>query len=268
MPMYLTLFDYDEPLETNILRIHLSKTSILYEEPEFLLRTELRNPSRYMSILEAIANGHTTPNEIAGQTDICSGPFSKYLQRLRRLRLVQREVPVTAIEKKSKRSIYQIGDKFLRFWFRFVEPNRSRIEQTPDLVLEERIMPELDRFVSTTFEHICREAVWKLATNGELNGSYGAVGRWWYGGHEINVVGLDDRTPAALFAECKWTTTPVGMELAENLCEKAREVRWKTGDRDEEIVLFSKSGFEDGLRGKLNDRWQLIDLEKLAVVFE
>jgi AAA+ ATPase superfamily predicted ATPase len=268
MPMYLTLFDYDDSLETNLLQNHLSKTSILYDEPEFLLRTELRNPSRYMSILEAIANGHTTPNEIAGQTDIGSGPLSGYLQRLRRLRLVQREVPVTAIEKKSKRSIYRVNDEFLRFWFRFVEPNRSGIEQAPELVLEDRIMPELDRFVATTFEDICQEALWQLAKGGELVGSYGAIGRWWYGEHEIDVVGLDDRTPTALFGECKWTTVPVGMQLVEDLREKAREVRWKTGERDEEYVLFSKSGFEDGLRDRLDDRWRLLDLEKLAVVFE
>lgn len=184
MPMYLTLFDYDVPLETNILNQHLSKTSILYNEPEFLLRTELRNPSRYMSILEAIATGATTPNEIAGQTSIDSGPLSRYLQRLRRLRLIDREIPVTAQEKKSKRSLYRIGDEFLRFWFRFVEPNQSGIEQAPQRVLEQRILPELDRFVGATFEDVCREALWQLTTTDRLHGSYGAVGRWWHGGQE------------------------------------------------------------------------------------
>lgn len=268
MPMYLTLFDYDESLEANLLQNHLSKTSILYDEPEFLLRTELRNPSRYMSILEAIANGYTTPNEIAGQTDIGSGPLSGYLQRLRRLRLVKREVPVTAIEKKSKRSIYGISDEFLRFWFRFVEPNRSGIEQAPELVLEDRIMPELDRFVAPTFEDICQEALWYLTKAGELNGSYGAIGRWWYGEHEIDLVGLDDRTPAALFGECKWTNAPVGMALVEDLREKAHEVRWKTSEREEEYVLFSKSGFENGLRDSLDDRWQLVNLQQLADIFD
>ena len=268
MPMYLTLFDYDESLKTNILQQPLSKTSILYDEPEFLLRTELRNPSRYMSILEAIANGHTTPNEIAGQTDIGSGPLSGYLQRLRRLRLVNREVPVTAQEKKSKRPLYRIGDEFLRFWFRFVESNRSGIEQAPELVLEDRILPELDRFVAATFEDVCREAVWELTRTEQLNGTYGAVGRWWYGEEEIDLVALDDRTPSALFGECKWTTTPVGMGLAENLREKAAEVRWKTGEREEEFVLFSRAGFEDGLTDQLGSRWSLFDLESMAAVFE
>lgn len=179
--MYLTLFDYSESLKTNILQQPLSKASILYDEPEFLLRTELRNPSRYMSILEAIANAHTAPNEIAGQNDIRSGPLSGYLQRLRRLQLVDQEVPVTAHEKKSKRPLYRIGDGFLRFWFRFVELNRSGTEQAPNLVLEDRILLELDRFVAATFEDVCRGEVWKLTRTEPLSGTFGTVGRWWYG---------------------------------------------------------------------------------------
>ncbi|QSG09256.1 AAA+ superfamily ATPase fused to HTH and RecB nuclease domains [Halapricum desulfuricans] len=90
----------------------LSPTAVLYNEPEFLLRTELRNPARYMTILKAIATGHTTPNAISGATSIDSGPLSKYLQTLRRLRLIDREVPVTASTKQSKRSRYG-----LLIWF-------------------------------------------------------------------------------------------------------------------------------------------------------
>nr|WP_264822429.1 ATP-binding protein [Halocatena marina] len=268
MPMYLMLFDYDQPLETNVLNNHLSKTSILYNEPEFLLRTELRSPSRYMSILEAIANGYTTPNEISGQTAIDSGPLSGYLTRLRRLRLIEREVPVTAREKKSKRSVYRIADDFLRFWFRFVEPNRSGTEQAPQFVLEERIVPELNRFVSKTFEDICQELLWRLVTTDQLKCSCDAIGRWWHGEHEIDIVGLDDRTPAAVFGECKWTNTPVGMSLVEKLREKSDEVRWKRNDRDEEYILFSKSGFDKTLDETLDDRWHLYDLERIARVFD
>lgn len=268
MPMYLTLFDYDAPLKTNILDHHLSKTSILYNEPEFLLRTELRNPARYMSILEAIARDATTPNEISGQTDIDTGPLSSYLQRLRRLRLIDREVPVTAQEQKSKRSLYRIGDEFLRFWFRFVEPNQSGIEQAPQRVLEDRILPELDRFVAATFEDVCREALWRLTHTDRLHGSYGAIGRWWYGEQEIDLVALDDRTPSVLFGECKWTTTPVGTGLLDHLQEKATEVRWKTGAREEEFAIFSKAGFEEGLSNQLDDRWHLFDLQSLSSVFE
>lgn len=264
--MYLTLMDYGKDLRTNLLENHLSKSSILYSEPEFLLRTELRNPSRYMSILEAIATGHTTPNEISGKTGVDPGPLSTYLNRLRRLRLVGREVPVTAHQKKSKRSTYRIRDEFLRFWFRFVEPNRSGIEEAPEMVLDNRILPGLDAHASSTFEDVCREAVWALARSDALNGSYGSVGRWWHGEDEVDVAALDDGTPSLLLGECKWTNDPVGFDVAEDLEEKAQSVRWKEGTRREEFVLFSRAGYVDGLRESLDERWSLYDLDHLEGV--
>jgi AAA+ ATPase superfamily predicted ATPase len=235
---------------------------VLYNEPEFLLRTELRNPARYMSILEAIALGHTTPNEIAGGTGIDSGPLSKYLQTLRRLRLIDREVPVTASRKKSKRSRYRVADEFLRFWFRYVEPHRSSIEEAPDAVFEGTIAPDLPNHVATTFEDVCREAVWAGIRRSEF-AQYSAVGRWWYGEDEIDIVGLAPNDDRILFAECKWTTAPVGNELVEQLQGDASNVRWGPPDRDERFALFSKSGFVDGLEDELPETWSLIGLTEL-----
>jgi len=258
-PMYLTLFDYSRPLSENVREQILSPTAVLYNEPEFLLRTELRTPARYMSILEAVATGHTTPNEIAGATGIGSGPLSKYLQTLRRLRLIDREVPVTASAKQSKRSRYRVADEFLRFWFRFVEPNRSSIEEAPGVVYDGTIEPNLPDHVATTFEDVCREAVWEAIRRGEL-GPYSEVGRWWYGEDEIDIVGLAPDDDRVLLAECKWTTDPVGRSLAASLREKSDRVRWGPDTREQEFALFSKSGFVDGLADELGDNWSLFDL--------
>jgi len=258
-PMYLTLFDYEQPVAENIRTRILSPTAVLHAEPEFLLRTELRNPARYMSILEAVALGHTTPNEIAGATEIDVGPLSKYLQTLRTLRLLDREVPVTAASKKSKRSRYRVADEFLRFWFRYVEPNRSSIEAAPGIVLEETIEPDLPVYVATTFEDICREAVWAVIRRGTMS-PYGEVGRWWYGEDEIDIVGLAPDDDRILLAECKWTTEPVGHSLVESLRTTAENVRWGSPDRAERFVLFSKSGFVDELEADLDERWRLLDL--------
>jgi AAA+ ATPase superfamily predicted ATPase len=261
-PMYLTLFDYSRTLGQNIQAEILSPTAPLYNEPEFLLRTELRNPARYMSILEAIATGRTTPNEIAGATGIDPGPLSKYLQTLRRLRLVDRTVPVTASAKQSKRSRYQISDGFLRFWFRFVEPNRSGIEQAPEVVFDNSIEPALPDHVTTTFEAVCEEALWATIQNGELE-PYSEVGRWWYGEDEIDIVALAPSDDRILFAECKWTTEPAGHELVEKLRDKTTRVRWGPDTREESFALFSRSGFANGLDDDLGENWALLDCTDL-----
>ena len=255
-PMYLTLFDYDQSLAANIRSHVLSPSAVLYNEPEFLLRTELRNPARYMSILEAVAMGHTTPNEISGATGIDSGPLSKYLQTLRRLRLIKRDVPVTASGKKSKRSRYRVADEFLRFWFRYVEPHRSSIEEAPEIVYDGTIEPDLPTHVATTFEDVCQEAVWEGIRRGAFE-PYSEVGRWWYGEEEIDIVGLAPNDDRVLLAECKWTIDPVGEDLVESLRAKAENVRWGPPDRDEQFALFSKSGFVDGLEAQLDDSWSL-----------
>ncbi|MFB6211017.1 MAG: ATP-binding protein [Halobacteriales archaeon] len=261
-PMYLTLFDYDQSLAENIQQHILSPTTVLYNEPEFLLRTELRNPARYMSILEAIAVGHTTPNEIAGATGIDSGPLSKYLRTLRQLRLIDREIPVTASAKKSKRSRYSIADEFLRFWFRYVEPNRSSIEEAPGMVFDGTIKPDLAHHVAPTFEAICREATWEAIRREELK-PYATIGRWWYGEDELDIVGLAPADDRILFAECKWQNDPVGWSLVNQLQRDAERVRWGSDTRTERFALFSKAGFVDGLVGELPDTWSLFDLHTL-----
>ncbi|EMA43473.1 ATPase [Halococcus morrhuae DSM 1307] len=261
-PMYLTLFDYTQPLRENIRTHVLSPTAMLYNEPEFLLRTELRNPARYMSILEAIATGRTTPNEISGVTNIDSGPLSKYLRTLRQLRLIDREVPVTASRKQSKRSRYHVADEFLRFWFRYIEPNRSSIEQAPEMMLEELIEPDLPNHVATTFEDVAQEAIWAAIRRDEL-APYAELGRWWYGEHEIDLVGLAPDDDRILLAECEWTAEPVGHALVDALRDDAEHVRWGSSTRDERFALVSKSGFVDGLEEDLGDHWSLFGASKL-----
>ncbi|MFW6304887.1 MAG: ATP-binding protein [Candidatus Saliniplasma sp.] len=245
-PMYLLNFDYSRPLKDNIKDKILDKTSFMYEEPSFLLRTELRNPNRYLSILEALANGHTKPNSISNATGIDPGPLSKYLKTLRKLRLIEREIPVTAEQKRSKRSIYKIKDNFFRFWFQFIEPKKSWIEEAPKKVLTDDILPTLDIYTSKIFEDICMEYIWK-------NYDYHKVGRWWFKEDEIDIVALNERENKILLGECRWSKNKVGFGLLKDLKEKAKEVRWKNGERDEDFFLFSRSGFTKNLKEEVSD---------------
>jgi AAA+ ATPase superfamily predicted ATPase len=265
-PLYLTLFDYSASLAENIRTEILSPSAVLYNEPSFLLRTELRNPARYMSILESIALGATTPNEIAGKAGVDVGPLSKYLQTLRQLRLIDREVPVTATAQKSKRSRYRISDAFLRFWFRFVEPNRSGIEEAPTVVFEETIAPALSDHIAPVFETISQEALWAAIRADQID-PYSEVGRWWYDGAEIDVVGLAPDADRILFGECKWTSDPVGEAVATQLEDTAEQVRWGSPTREEEFVLFSKAGFTDGVVESRDEQWSLFDLDRLKSLF-
>lgn len=112
------------------LRNHvLKKGEPFYDEVEFILREELREPRYYFSLLQAIAQGKRKLSEIVNATGIEQPTANKYLGVLTDLDIIEREVPVTEdIPLKSKRGLYKIKDEFFQFWFRFVFPRRAELE--------------------------------------------------------------------------------------------------------------------------------------------
>ncbi|WP_396613730.1 ATP-binding protein (plasmid) [Haloferax sp. S1W] len=240
VPAYLEQFDETDDLLTNVENHILSKGEFLYEEPEFLLRQELREPTTYMAILEAIASGATRVTDIANDIDKNASSISRYLKNLSQLALVERETPVTDPD---GRGIYTLTDQFVRFWFRYVSPNRGTLEQGRTAPVRESIAETLPTHTSFAFEEVCRQAVHTES----FPVACARVGRWWYGGDEIDVVGVNPQTKTLLLGECKWTSSPVGVGLLDDLEALEPEVRWQGSDRDVQYALFSRSGFTDEL---------------------
>ena len=241
VPAYLEQFDPDRSLLDNVEASILSKGEFLYEEPEFLLRQELREPATYMAILEAIAAGATRVTEIANAIGRDASGLSRYLQNLARLALVERETPVTDPD---GRGLYRLADDFLRFWFRYVAPNRGTLEQGRTAPVRASISETLPTHTGRTFEDVCRDAVRSPA----FPIACARVGRWWYDGEEIDVAGIDPRSETLLLGECKWTSRAVGPGLLDDLEALAPDVRWRGADRTVEYALFARSGFSEDLQ--------------------
>ena len=259
-PYYLQTIDPDEPLGTNVQQGILSERGLLYSEPEFLLRTELRQPNTYFSILRALAHGRRTPNEIAGMAGVESGSLSTYLQKLRRLRLVERHIPVTESPTASKRGRYRIAAPLLRFWFRFVYGNQDQLRVLGDDAYADLVAPDLADYVSPLFERLCQRTLPDL-----IDRRFRDVGQWWFKEHELDVLGLTD---AGLVAgECKFTTEPVSEGVLADLERTTSKVRWSKEPADGETlyVLFSRSGYTADLEhtAATRDDVSLVELSDL-----
>jgi len=241
-PYYLQTMDPNEPLRVNVQASILSERGLLYSEPEFLLRTELRQPNTYFSILRALAHGRHTPNEIAGMAGVESGSLSTYLQTLRRLRLVERHLPVTESSTTSKRGRYRIAAPLFRFWFRFVHGNQDQLRLLGDDAYDELVAPELADYVSPLFERLCQRALPDLVDRQVRD-----VGQWWFREHELDVLGLTEEGLVA--GECTFTAQPVSEGVLVDLERTASNVRWSAepADGDTLYVLFSRSGYTDDL---------------------
>lgn len=243
VPFYLNKFDPGISALENAKREILSKKGRLYEEVDFLLREEMREPDVYKGILSAIAQGNAKVAEIADKTGIKASDMDRYLKILMMLGIIKKEIPVT--EKKSKKTLYSIDDNLFDFYSRFFEPNRSDIEIGEMKNIEETLKKNFNAYTGKKFENLIRkEAIRKISPF-----SISRVGRWWgfYRENdkrrelEIDSVALNEQTGEILFCECKWQDNVNAEKLYEELKEKAKFVNWNNKNRKEHYAVVAKS---------------------------
>ncbi|ASJ04833.1 MULTISPECIES: ATP-binding protein [Thermococcus] len=257
IPAYLLQFDPKKDFDENVVENVLSKGAFLYEEAEFLLREELREPANYFAILQAIASGRSRFGEIVNSTGLDKSLVSKYLAVLQRLGIVEREVPVTAtLKEASKRGLYSIADNYFAFWFRYVLPNKGYLEAGLAEEVWERSKSDFNAYMGSVFEKLIRNPEVFLRLTGFR---FTKLGRWWRKGEEIDLLALNEMEKRALLIEVKWK------ELSE------REARGILKDLERKAGLVGLEDWEKSyglmaksLEGKKELRaegWLVWDLE-------
>jgi len=255
VPYYLLLFDDRKSLRKNIETAFLDLGAPLRDEVEFLLRQELREPRIYFGILAAIAAGKRKLSEILNATGLGAPTVSKYLSVLQGLGLVIREVPASELKpEKSKKGLYAIADPFVRFWFRFLLPNRALLETGRADQVARRISDNLDHFASSAYEQVCRDEVAGGLLDRASGFGWQGVGRWWNRNDELDLLAYSEDGDAVLFGEAKWSRRPLGTNILNDLEVKSEIVQTKTRLRSKQYVLFSRSGFTAALLRKASNR--------------
>lgn len=263
-PAYLHTIEPDRPLNENIQDNILTRGSYLYDEVRFILQQELREPRNYFAILQALAAGKTRLNEIKQATGLDGA--TAYLDTLQQLHLIERQVPVTETQPhKSRRGIYRLKDQYLRFWFRYVHPNRSQLEHGgTHSILENQVLPEIDHFSSLAFEEICQQYFWQDGLSGNLSFLPDNIGRWWGAKEEIDLVVVGEKD--AILVECKWSSHPVGTNILADLERKGSVVQRELGDRKIQFALCSRSGFTPQLVESLTNRSDALLLDLFQIL--
>ena len=206
VPKYMTwLLDNGCATKEQMYAYVFSENSHFLEEGRTLLVSEFgKNYGTYFSILQEIASGYTTQAQIEQRLGgISVGGHLKVLDET--YCVIKKERPIFA--KPDSRTVqYSLNDNFLRFWFRYVEKNRSMIEIQNFEGLLRLATKDYETYTGLVLERYFRQ---QMAETSEWR----EISAWWrskaivYKGQtidaEVDIIALPLEGKKALVAEVK-----------------------------------------------------------------
>lgn len=268
VPRYLNAFDSKCSLRENIISEILTEGAFLNDEPQTLLRMELREPAVYNSILEAVANGCNRVVEIADRIHEEKSKCSKYMLTLQTLRLLEKHVPCGEPES-SKKGIYVITDNFYRFWYRYVFSNKSYYEMLGMDKAADEIMGEISNYMGPVFEDICRQYLIRQAKAGNLPFVPYVIDKWWGNNpviraqDDVDLLALDKKKEKGIFVECKFRSRPMAMEEYDDLVTATEAF---PSVKEKKLIFISRGGFTESAKRRAEEEGaDLVGIKELYV---
>ena len=244
-PNVLEAIDTSLTLENNIERLLLAPDGRIRSFIEHSLLMEYGKIGSALSIFEMLGNSKKTYTEIKDRLDPANTVnLAKQLEKFINNESIRKVRPINKKNEK-KRTFYTISDNLIRFYFRYVYPNRRQLELINEkAVFDESIKPSLDTYISNRFESIAHVYFVRLARNGKLPGIVD-IGTYWYDDKEHHANGefgcvLEFRDGYDVF-EVKYYKDRMTESAADKECEQIRAIKDFKARR---IGFVSISGFD------------------------
>lgn len=223
-PLYLSWWDQSADLAANLLNLACRPAAPMLTEGQLILATEVERGEYAAAVLHAIAGGRTRYGQIK---DVIRAEPARTLDRLIQLRLVERVVPVTEWEEKTRRGFYRIRDNFLAFYLQLISRYRAEIDHGLGQTIVPAMADSLPDFMGSRWEEMFRSHLRRLAIAGEVGPQVVGIGPWWNDGSdpEIDAVALSGRSRVPVLAgEAKWASSADAGRLLPALHSKASAV--------------------------------------------
>ncbi len=246
IPRYWELRRDYVTLDEAIRNLLLDTQGILAEEPQRLLRDDMRDTVQTATLLSVIGNGANKLSEIASRTGKSANEITEPLRKLRDLGYVRREIPFDENEQNSKKGLYLVEDNLFKFFYRFVAPHASILELGATEAVQTVVNSQMQSFVGECWENLCRRFVSGKVIGGVL---YDKASRWWGKVFpadcpegemvELDVVAESFDKKHVLIGECKWTGTEDAQRLYDRLQALAKSLPF-VKRKQVHIALFTK----------------------------
>ncbi|MEW6295137.1 MAG: ATP-binding protein [Candidatus Diapherotrites archaeon] len=259
VPYYLKFYNKKEDLFGNIKNNFLVKGLNLYDEPLVLLRQEFKESRTYRLILKYISLGYKTIGKLCSVTGMDKSNIMKYLSTLEETNIIKHILPFGM----KRKGYYEIIDPFFRFWFKFVYPNKDKLEIGNIKDVEEPIKKEINSIFGISFEYLIEDLInHKFFVEFSV---FSKVYKWWHKDIEIDIIALNEQSKEIIFVECKWQEKVNAEKIVKELAEKSMHVNWHNNERKECYAVFAKS-FSKKIRNHENKKvycFGLKDIERI-----
>lgn len=251
---YLALFNPKKSLDENIIKLFFNTDGYLFDETRNLLIQEFTDVTLVNNIIEQVASGENTLNNIASKVHERDTTVLYSLEKLIAVGLIEKKNCITE-EKNKKKKQYVLKDHMFKFWYKFIPNAVSVIEMGQGEVYYNKVVkPQIHSFMGSIFEEMCRYYTLEQGIKGVYGSFMTQTGTWWgveqidneegkqyTQSADIDVVGISSIDKTAVVGECKFKNEKIDKEIYETLIRRSKLI---SGDYHvTKFLLFSLSGF-------------------------
>jgi len=253
IPKYLEQIDPHTSFENNIDRLCFQKSGFFTNEFETIFKEQFKVIKTYEKIARELAQKSCTKEEISKKLKISSGGgLTEYIKTLEKADFVKTFTPVSPLsrnDKKTKRNV--LWDEWLRFYFRYIEPNLKIIELNTTPGLFNNIAGKsFDTYLGLSFEQLCMKnlpaLLYSIGCNLDQIINYGPFFRQRARGEnndeglQIDIL-LHRKGQILTLFECKYSTRPIGTEVISDIERKIKFLKAPRNYTVERVLITNSS---------------------------
>lgn len=234
IPLYLERIKPDLQAEQNIRDLCFTKGGLLVREfDEIFSDLFSRKNASHKEIVLCLANGPKNLGQICKELKrAISGVYTKHLDDLVKAGFVQRDFTWNlASGQESKLSVYRLSDNYLRFYLKYIAPNRIKIEKGAFLNAMVTRLPAWESIMGLQFENLVthnRKIMWNLLNLSPeeviMDGSFFQNPTVKQPGCQIDYM-IQTRFNSLFLCEIKFSKNPIGQKVIKEMETKRKKLK-------------------------------------------
>jgi len=156
VPRYLELVQHNRSFTVNMNRLFFSPQAVLKDEINRIFYSQFKEKTLYRAIVEYMQDSIRSLDDISRAQKISTGGgLKRYLTIMEESDIIRSYVSFGKIAESRDRR-YTLSDEYLRFYFKYIGPNRETIDESTSARLFELLCgASFDIWLGLAFERFC-----------------------------------------------------------------------------------------------------------------